>query len=127
MWTGRVFESDLPFGTKAVLILLAHFWDSFGRPMYQTKAELVSLMQAKSPDLKASYIDKALKAGLDRGLIVREYASTDGYTTALFRPSWGARPSGAERLSGDVYVGDGTTEAVVRALEVIEERAVEAA
>jgi hypothetical protein len=122
MWTGRVFESDLPFGTKAVLILLAHFWDSFGRPMYQTKAELVSLMQAKSPDLKASYIDKALKAGLDRGLIVREYASGDGYTTALFRPSWGL-PRGQERFTGDVYVGDGTAEGMVRALEIIEERA----
>jgi hypothetical protein len=122
MWTGRVFESDLPFGTKAVLILLAHFWDSFGRPMYQTKAELVALMQAKSPDLKASYIDKALKAGLDRGLIVREYASGDGYTTALFRPSWGL-PKGQERFTGDVYVGDGTAEGMVRALEIIEERA----
>jgi hypothetical protein len=122
MWTGHVFESDLPFGTKAVLILLAHFWDSFGRPMYQTKAELVSLMQAKSPDLKASYIDKALKAGLDRGLIVREYASGDGYTTALFRPSWGFS-KGQERFTGDVYVGDGTAEGMVRALEIIEERA----
>jgi hypothetical protein len=121
-WTAVVEETDLPFGTKAVLFLIDHYWDAFGQPMYSNKAQLVALIQKRNPDVKTSYIDKALKAGLDRGLIVREYASGDGYTTALFRPSWGL-PRGQERFTGDVYVGDGTAEGMVRALEIIEERA----
>jgi hypothetical protein len=60
---------------------------------------------------------------MDRGLVVREYRVGDGFATALFRPSWGIRPSGTERLTGDVYVGDGTAEGMVEAIRVIEERA----
>ena len=58
MWIARVADSTLPFGTKAVLMLLAFEFDAYGTPLYASKQELIERLKAKCPDLKDTYIEK---------------------------------------------------------------------